>query len=585
MLVEIIDDQKKFTELQPQWEAVYDADPEAHFFLSWTWMFNWLKRVTYPSLILAVRPEGESPDYAAFFPLWIKTKERKTGELYNVIHMGGNHFADYAGFICRPEMQEQAIAAIADGIRQLNWRQLHLQDIRTSDERVTLLLKALRRKDFNVETTAAEIQDDIDLGICPVAQLPGDWDAYLDTKLSANTRQKIRRLLRQLEISKDLRIIPADKDTIDRDIEILLKFWTKRWGDQKGTRLAGILENNRVMLRHVFDAGSLFLPVLWQGDRPVGALAILADYKKKAFLFFAGGRDQTFKGPPPGVVLHAHSIRHAIQNGITIYDFLRGNESYKYSFGVEEHRIKTIVVETKNKKNLGDKLDKHCVSVAIKRSLQNHRAGDKEKAEVGYRLVLEIEPRSVAALYGLGRIAAERGNQAEAMELYKTLLAGSPEGYEPSFLLGTTLQAQGKLAEAADAYGQGIEREPKNPDAYYDLGRILRKLGLYDLAIAAFDVVADLEPDFPDIGMTKLKTVKSRDRRSPEDRARSASTNAAMSDRIGKLKAIARAADHYKPKADVPLVLEWQQRGPERPFSFSRNATPTAGAVKPTQKG
>lgn len=581
MRFEVIDSPEAFKGLQASWDAVYDADPEAHFFLSWTWMSNWLDRVNYPSLVLAARPEGESSDYAAFFPIWIKTKERKTGDLYNVIHMGGNHFADYTGFICRPEQQEAAIAALADGFKQLNWRQLHLQDIRTSDQRVALLLKALRRKDFNVEEQATEIQDGIDLGICPVAKLPADWDEYLDSKLSANTRQKIRRLLRQVESSKDLRIVPADKDSIERDIETLLKFWTKRWGDQKGTRLAGILENNRVMLRHVFDAGSLFLPVLWQGDRPVGALAILADSKKKTFLFFAGGRDQTFKGPPPGVVLHAYAIRHAIQDGITDYEFLRGNESYKYSFGVEEHRIKTIVVSTKNKKNIGDRLDKHCVSVAIRRALQHQRAGDKDKAEIGYGLVLEVEPGSVAALYGLGRIAAKRGNHEAAMDRYKALLSASPEGYQSSFVLGATLQAQGKLAEAADAYSQGIEREPKSADAYYDLGRILRKLGLYDLAIAAYDVVVELEPEFTDINLMKLKAVKARDRRSPEERARVASENAAMCDRIVKLKAIAKAAGHYKPKTDVPLVLEWQQKGPERPFSFSRNATPTAGVKLP----
>ncbi len=106
-----------------------------------------------------------------------------------------------------------------------------------------------------------------------------------------------------------------------------------------------------MMLRHAFRAGALFLPVLWQGERPVGALAILVDERKKSFLFWIAGRDETFDGLPAGLALHAHSIRHAIRNGFVTYDFLRGNEPYKYSFGAEEFRVTSFVLTTKDGKN------------------------------------------------------------------------------------------------------------------------------------------------------------------------------------------------------------------------------------------
>ena len=43
--------------------------------------------------------------------------------------------------------------------------------------------------------------DGIDNSLCPYATLPMDWNAYLDA-LSTNTRQKIRRLLKQVEASE-----------------------------------------------------------------------------------------------------------------------------------------------------------------------------------------------------------------------------------------------------------------------------------------------------------------------------------------------------------------------------------------------
>ena len=147
------------------------------------------------------------------------------------------------------------------------------------------------------------------------------------------------------------------------------------------------------------------------------------------------------------------------------------------------------------------------------------------------------------------------------------------------------LQAQGKIAEAADAYAMGVEREPDDADVYYDLGQILFSIGLYELAIAAFDVTAELEADFPDIspdahengeaaGRSRRKTTEPYYVPRRHDRPHR------------QAEAIAKAVARNKPKAEVPLVLEWQQKGPERPFSFSRNAMPTAGAVKTSgQKG
>ncbi len=586
MRVDVIDKLELLEKLRANWDAVYEADPESQFFLSSLYLFKWLARLTYPSLVLAVKPDGDSTDYVAFLPIWIKTKERKNGEMYNVVHMGGNHFADYTGFICRPEWAEQALPALGEKMRQMNWAQLHLQDLRASEHRTALFMKGFRKKDFQIEEYQREIQDNIDLGVCPYVRLPGDWDAYLDGKLSANTRQKLRRLLRQLETSTDLRITQPTPETIDRDIDILMGFWAKRWGDKKGVRLAGIIENNRKMLRHCFEAGALFLPILWRGDKPGGALAIYIDHKKKTFLFFITGRDASFNNPQPGLVLHAHSIRYAIQNGFAEYDFLRGNEDYKYSFGVDERPIKTIVLNTWDKKNLGGKLDLRCMPVVLKRSTQHLRTGALDKAEIGYRHVLAAEPRKTAALYGLARIAAARGEELEATALHKTLEEVSPDGFEVCFVQGRMLQAQGKIAEAADAYAMGVEREPDDADVYYDLGQILFSIGLYELAIASFEVTADLEADFPDINLTRMKTVKLRDRQSAATRMSLTTSHAAMIARIGKLKSIAKAVARNRPKAEVPLVLEWQQKGPERPFSFSRNAMPTAGAVKTSgQKG
>ena len=98
MQIDLIDDEETLNKLQANWDAIYEADPDAHLFMSWSWMSKWLPWVDLPWVVLAARAEGAS-DYAAFFPLRVKTKERKSDGLYNDDHHGrqslcrlhGNH--------------------------------------------------------------------------------------------------------------------------------------------------------------------------------------------------------------------------------------------------------------------------------------------------------------------------------------------------------------------------------------------------------------------------------------------------------------------------------------------------------------
>jgi CelD/BcsL family acetyltransferase involved in cellulose biosynthesis len=137
--------------------------------------------------------------------------------------------------------------------------------------------------------------------------------------------------------------------------------------------------------------------MLWQGDRPLGGLALFIDRKTGTLLFYATGRDLDAKDVPVGLVLHGHSIRHAIEQGFAAYDFLRGDEPYKLSLATGEHRVRNIIVGTKVGGNRGGQLDPMAVPVVFQMVQQAAKAGDLRSAAVGCRQILDVDARHAGA--------------------------------------------------------------------------------------------------------------------------------------------------------------------------------------------
>jgi hypothetical protein len=495
MQIDVISDMQTLSSLQDNWDGVYEGDPEAQFFLSSVWLFKRLERLDSPWFVLAAKPNGDSTTYVAFFPLRLRLKMRNDGEFYNEITMAGTPAADYTGFICTPDCQHDAIRAFANHLRTLNWADLNLTNLLASDQRLYSFLSCFPKDSFRTGVAPQVNTDGIDNCVCPRVKLPRDWESYLGNALSPNMRQKVRRFLKQVETSGEFRITHTAAGTVEYDIETLLRLWEAKWGARKGERMESIRKVARVMLKDCFDSGSLFLPVLWKGGVPIGALASLIDTKNRSLLFYMGGRLEGLNNPSPGLVLHAYSIRTAIAAGFTTYDFLRGNEAYKYSFGAEERHVKCIVVRTRTAKNLGNKLDTRSLSLLLNHTIGLHRVGRLAEAEVGYRQALSMQPDCTVALYRLGQMVAARGSHREAERLFRAVIAAEPSACKAWFMLAQSLQAQARLAEAAAAYEEIVRRQPTFPNAYYNLGVAQLKLGRRWDAVASFETALDLQPN------------------------------------------------------------------------------------------
>lgn len=425
MLVDLIDSFDALDGIADTWDSVYLADPHARYFLSFPFLRRWLSSLNGEWFVLAAKPARDAA-YQAFLPLRLRSYARPDGQIVSDLLMAGNYGSDYTGLVALPHTSDASIPAFAQALQLLHWQAIKLDYVPAADDRYRQLLAHFRSATFAIRReTRTNKRDNVDNLVCPVADLQGGWEAYLST-LSSNTRQKLRRLLRQYESDPELEITEPAADTIQADIIEMMRLWMNKWSERKGPQRArSIVATNGRMLLDAFRAGELYMPILRRNDRLVAALATFVDPLKHAAHFYMTGRDETFDGPSPGLLLHAYSMRSLIGRGVVVYDFLRGNEPYKATFENRREQLMCVSVATRNGLNLGGRLEQRTLPTALVIATRAHRSGEFRKAAVGYGQILAVDPKRVDALYRYGRLLQAMGKASSARKLLAAARAAS----------------------------------------------------------------------------------------------------------------------------------------------------------------
>jgi tetratricopeptide (TPR) repeat protein len=249
------------------------------------------------------------------------------------------------------------------------------------------------------------------------------------------------------------------------------------------------------MLSHCFRQGCLYLPVFYENDRPIGAIANLIDHRQKAMLFLMAGRDQTFSKVPSGLILHAEAIRFAIEHGFKTYDFLRGNEDYKYSFGVAERQLRHFVIRRKDETAKALGLDPRATGLVLQEADEYRRAHNLSKAERCYQHILQTQSHHQEALAGLATIMIQKGEYQTAESLFQKILATQPDSLQAWFGLGNLYQKQHRFELATTAYQQILAQQPNLSAVWNNLGYVHQQQEQWEEAISCYRQALEIQPN------------------------------------------------------------------------------------------
>ncbi|HSF82861.1 MAG TPA: GNAT family N-acetyltransferase [Anaerolineales bacterium] len=240
--------------------------------------------------------------------------------------LGSLEIADYLDILARPADLAVFIAAVLDflsGPEAPAWDVLDLYNILESSPSLPVLQAEAERRGLKLTTER--------LQHCPYIPLPGDWETYL-AGIDKKQRHEIRRKIRRAE-SQDQPVrwyIVEDGSSLESEIEAFLGLMGQ--DPEKQAFLSDVMRTQmRLALKAAFEAGWLQLSFLEVGGvKAAGYLNF--DYANHIWVYNSG-LDFNFGSLSPGWVLLGYLLQWANENKREAFDFMRGDEAYKYRFG------------------------------------------------------------------------------------------------------------------------------------------------------------------------------------------------------------------------------------------------------------
>lgn len=263
----------------------------------------------------------------------------------SAVFFGASYHADYATILAADgdlgAVADALVAYLRDRAVAPDWDVVDLRRLRCGDPTTRALVEAFRRAETEAGWTLSLEREDV----CPVVPLPagGDIDDLLAT-LDKKERHEIRRKVRRAEAAGEVALVESEDPA--RDLPAFIDLHQARWGEDGLFPPTPGGDQSRMLFRRLFalfgPGGALRLSFLTVGDRRIAA-GIHFDTPDRAY-YYNAGVDPGARDLSPGVVMVERFVRRAIERGQRSFDFLRGDESYKYEWGAVDEPIQRLLV-------------------------------------------------------------------------------------------------------------------------------------------------------------------------------------------------------------------------------------------------
>ena len=308
--------------------SVTDAPFLRHEYLSDWWAS--LGGGEWSNVTLAIISASQDGQLIGIAPLFLKDT--------SLMLLGSVEISDYLDLIVHPEYLAPFVAGLLDwltGSYPEQWSQLDWYNLPAQSATLVALQAESVKRGWNC---ADEIYQPT-----PTILLPGDFEIYLES-LDKKQRHEVRRKMRRAEESgRGVRwYIVSDPASLNAEMDAFIALMAH--DPNKESFLTPAMRSHlKASAKSAFDAGYLQL-VFLEVDGEKACAYLNFDYANRIWVYNSG-LDRKFMDISPGWVLLGHMLQWANEHKRTEFDFMRGNEEYKYRFGAIDRHVLRVQVK------------------------------------------------------------------------------------------------------------------------------------------------------------------------------------------------------------------------------------------------
>ncbi len=259
--------------------------------------------------------------------------------IHALLFIGAVEVSDFLDFIVTAENLPAFLSGLLDFLL-INedippWDVLDLHNLLDSSPTLVALQTEAEKRGWQHRQTRLQPS--------PLVSLPGDFEAYL-MSLDKKQRHEIRRKLRNADtdpVQPGLYFV-EDPEMLDVEVDAFIDMMA-----QDPEKQAFLTEPMRAHMHNVarvaLENGWLQL-AFYTLDGKKAAAHYSFIWNNRVWLYNSGW-DGEFRSYSPGWLLLANLLRWATENGVTEFDFMRGNEDYKYKFGGVDRFVERVVIK------------------------------------------------------------------------------------------------------------------------------------------------------------------------------------------------------------------------------------------------
>ena len=341
-----------FSALASEWNDLLARSRYDTFFLTHEWQSVWWQQLGAGELWILAFYRGENDQrnpssspavprqLVGIAPFYLSEHKRgKWAGKRSLQLVGCVEVSDFLDIVIAAGWEKEVYYCLLDWLQSEEapaWDYLDLCNLPEDSLSYKALPSIFRDAGLRVEVD----QEDV----APHVHLPARYENYLlqiDKKQRHEIRRKQRRVERELDVGFTL---VQSMDALQEAMDEFLRLQRMSRPDKESFMTPHMERFFRVMAGRMLEAGHLHLSFLsLNGENAAALLAF--EYKKELLLYNSGYDTEKWAGYSPGWVLLGYVIQHAIARGIEVFDFLQGDEEYKYRFGGHDYRVmRTLII-------------------------------------------------------------------------------------------------------------------------------------------------------------------------------------------------------------------------------------------------